>query len=212
VSGSDHLASITSRFSKSSNTKEHKSGWWIWLSMTVNLGGGLTVCQSFIESPIFSASNSGLWTNYAHQRETARQRDRQRETEIDRKRKRDGVSLAALFSHFHIAQSIRCSVSSSTFTSIIHASISLRMDYHNSLFLGLPIVCPSPFWSALNTAARLVCTFFPMLLAHFSLCSLHISLYAPIAHFSFCSCSTFLLMLFAHFSLCSYRTVLLMLL
>ena len=53
-------------------------------------------------------------------------------------------------------RAIRRSVSSSTFTSIVHAFISSRMDYCNSLFIGLPKVRLSPLQSVLNAAARLI--------------------------------------------------------
>ena len=51
---------------------------------------------------------------------------------------------------------IRRSVFSSVFTSIVHAFICSRIDYCNSLFLGLPKVRLSPLQSVLNAAARLI--------------------------------------------------------
>ena len=49
----------------------------------------------------------------------------------------------------------RRSVSSSTFTSIVYAFVCSRIDYCNSLLVGLPKVHLSPLQSVLNTAARL---------------------------------------------------------
>src|SRR6218665_1090033 len=51
---------------------------------------------------------------------------------------------------------IERSVSSHVFTSIVHAFVCSRIDYCNSLLVGLPKVRLSPIQSALNAAARLV--------------------------------------------------------
>ena len=48
------------------------------------------------------------------------------------------------------------SVSSHVFTSIVHAFICSRMDYCNSLLVGLPKIRLSPLQSVLNAAARLI--------------------------------------------------------
>ena len=53
-------------------------------------------------------------------------------------------------------RAIRSSVSSSTLTSIVHAFVSSRIDYCNSLLIGLPKVRLSPIQSVLNAAARLI--------------------------------------------------------
>src|SRR5688572_26781768 len=60
--------------------------------------------------------------------------------------------------YFHLRRlrAIRRSVSSSTFTSIVHAFVCSRIDYCNSLFVGLPKVRLSPLQSVLNAAARLI--------------------------------------------------------
>src|SRR6218665_2368732 len=52
--------------------------------------------------------------------------------------------------------SIRRSVSSHIFTSIVHAFVCSRIDYCNSLLIGLPKVRLSPIQSVLNAAARLI--------------------------------------------------------
>src|SRR6218665_4112447 len=61
-------------------------------------------------------------------------------------------------SYFHLRRlrAIRCSVSSHVFTSIVHAFVCPRIDYCNSLLVGLPKVRLSPIQSVLNAAARLV--------------------------------------------------------
>src|SRR6218665_1492834 len=48
------------------------------------------------------------------------------------------------------------SVSSHVFTSIVHAYVCSRIDYCNSLLVGLPKVRLSPIQSVLNADARLV--------------------------------------------------------
>ena len=53
-------------------------------------------------------------------------------------------------------RAIRKSVSSSIFTTIVHAFVSSRLDYCNSLLIGLPKVRLSPLQSVLNAAARLI--------------------------------------------------------
>src|SRR5688572_10468314 len=60
--------------------------------------------------------------------------------------------------YFHLRRlrAIRRSVSSSVFTTIVHAFICSRIDYCNSLFVGLPKVRLSPVQSVLNAAARLI--------------------------------------------------------
>ena len=61
-------------------------------------------------------------------------------------------------SYFHLRRlrAIRRSVSSSVFTSIVHAFICSRIDYCNSLLIGLPKIRLSPLQSVLNAAARLI--------------------------------------------------------
>src|SRR6218665_3331713 len=61
-------------------------------------------------------------------------------------------------SYFHLRRlrAIRWSVSSHVFTSIVHAFVCSRIDYCNSLLVGLPKVRLSPIQSVLNAAARLV--------------------------------------------------------
>src|SRR6218665_2660274 len=61
-------------------------------------------------------------------------------------------------SYFHLRRlrAIRCSVASHVFTPIIHAFVCSRIDYCNSLLVGLPKVRLSPIQSVLNAAAKLV--------------------------------------------------------
>ena len=61
-------------------------------------------------------------------------------------------------SYFYLRRlrAIRRSVSSSVCTSIVHAFICSRIDYCNSLLVGLPKVRLSPLQSVLNAAARLI--------------------------------------------------------
>ena len=58
--------------------------------------------------------------------------------------------------HLRRLRAIRRSVSSSVFTTIVHAFICCRVDYSNSLFVGLPNVRLSSLQSVLNSAARLI--------------------------------------------------------
>ena len=53
-------------------------------------------------------------------------------------------------------RAIRRSVSSSTLTSIVHAFVCSRIDYCNSVLIGLSKVRLSPIQSVLNAAARLI--------------------------------------------------------
>jgi len=53
-------------------------------------------------------------------------------------------------------RAIRKSVSLSTMTSIVHAFVCSRIDYCNSLLIGLPKVRLSPIQSVLNAAARMI--------------------------------------------------------
>ena len=60
--------------------------------------------------------------------------------------------------HLRRLKPIRSSVSSLVFTSIVHAYIFSRIDYCNSLFVGLPIKCASPICNPflIRAAARLI--------------------------------------------------------
>jgi len=58
--------------------------------------------------------------------------------------------------HLRRLRTIRWSISSHVFTSIVHAFICSRIDYCNSLLVGLPKVRLSPLQSVLNAAARLI--------------------------------------------------------
>src|SRR5688572_25310415 len=53
-------------------------------------------------------------------------------------------------------RAIRRSVSPSVFTTIVHAFICSRLDYCNSLLMGLPKQRLSPLQSVLNASARLI--------------------------------------------------------
>jgi len=53
-------------------------------------------------------------------------------------------------------RAIRRSVSSQIFTSMVHAFVCSRIDYCNSLLVGLPKSRLSPLQSVLNAAARLI--------------------------------------------------------
>jgi hypothetical protein len=68
------------------------------------------------------------------------------------------ISNLTRSSYFQLRRlrAIRRSVSSSTFTSIVHAFVCSRIDYCNSLLVGLPMVRISPLQSVLNAAARLI--------------------------------------------------------
>ena len=57
-------------------------------------------------------------------------------------------------SYFHLRR-LRA-ISSHVFTAIAHAFVCSRIDYCNSLLVGLPKVRLSPIQSVLNAAARLV--------------------------------------------------------
>ena len=71
---------------------------------------------------------------------------------------KDHISNLTRSSYFHLRRlrAIRRSVSSSVFTTLVHAFICSRIDYCNSLLIGLPKVRLSPLQSVLNAAARLV--------------------------------------------------------
>ena len=68
------------------------------------------------------------------------------------------ISNLTRSSYFQLRRlrAIRGSVSSSILTSIVHAFVSSRIDYCNSLLIGLPKVRLSPIQSVLNAAARLI--------------------------------------------------------
>ena len=68
------------------------------------------------------------------------------------------ISNLTRSSYFHLKRLrvIRRSVSSSIFTTLVHAFVFSRIDYCNSLLVGLPKVRLSPLQSVLNTAARLI--------------------------------------------------------
>ena len=68
------------------------------------------------------------------------------------------ISNLTRSSYFHLRRLrvIRRSVSSSIFTTLVHAFICSRIDYCNSLLIGLPKVRLSPIQSVLNSAARLI--------------------------------------------------------
>jgi len=68
------------------------------------------------------------------------------------------ISNTTRSSYFHL-RVIRRSVSSSISATLIHAFICSRIDYCNSLLIGLPKVRLSPIHLVLNTAARLVARF-----------------------------------------------------
>src|SRR5678815_4361152 len=53
-------------------------------------------------------------------------------------------------------RAIRQSVSSSVYTTIVHAFICSRLDYCNSLLMGLPKQRLSPLQSVFNASARLI--------------------------------------------------------
>ena len=68
------------------------------------------------------------------------------------------ISNLTRSSYFHLRRLrvIRRSVSSATFTTLVHAFVSSRIDYCNSLLIGLPKVRLLPLQSVLNSAARLI--------------------------------------------------------
>src|SRR5678816_3029665 len=74
------------------------------------------------------------------------------------KKHRPNTSNLTRSSYFHLRRlrAVRRSVSSSVFTTLVHAFICSRIDYCNSLLIGLPKVHLSPLQSVLNAAARLV--------------------------------------------------------
>jgi len=71
---------------------------------------------------------------------------------------KDHISNLTRSSYFHLRRlrAVRRSVSSSVFTTLVHAFICSRIDYCNSLLIGLPKVRLSPLQSVLNAAARLI--------------------------------------------------------
>src|ERR1043165_3112579 len=68
------------------------------------------------------------------------------------------ISNLTRSSYFHLRRLrvIRLTVSSAIFTTLVHAFVFSRIDYCNSLLVGLPKVRLSPLQSVLNTAARLI--------------------------------------------------------
>ena len=68
------------------------------------------------------------------------------------------LSLLTRSCYYHLRRlrAIRRSVSSKVFTTMVHAFISSRIDYCNSLLIGLPKVRLSSVQSVLNSAARLI--------------------------------------------------------
>ena len=70
----------------------------------------------------------------------------------------DHISNLTRSSYFHLRRLrvIRRSVSFAIFTTLVHAFVCSRIDYCNSLLVGLPKVRLSPLQSVLNTAARLI--------------------------------------------------------
>ena len=71
---------------------------------------------------------------------------------------KEHISSLTRSSYFHLRRLrvVRRSVSSSVFTTLVHAFICSRIDYCNSLLIGLPKVRLSPLQSVLNAAARLI--------------------------------------------------------
>jgi len=68
------------------------------------------------------------------------------------------ISKLTRISYFHLRRlrAIRKSVPSSTFATIVHAFVCSRIDYCNSLLIGLPKARLSALQSVLNAAARLI--------------------------------------------------------
>jgi hypothetical protein len=68
------------------------------------------------------------------------------------------ISNLTRSSYFHLRRlkAIRRSVSSTVLTTLVHAFICSRIDYCNSLLIGLPRIRLSPLQSVLNSAARLI--------------------------------------------------------
>ena len=60
------------------------------------------------------------------------------------------------FFHLRRLRAIRRSVAPTVFTTIVHAFICSRVDYCNSLLMGLPKLRLSPLQSVLNATARLM--------------------------------------------------------
>ena len=58
--------------------------------------------------------------------------------------------------HWRRVRVIGSSVSSSIFTTLVHAFVCSRIDYCNSFLVDLPMARLSPLHSVLNTAARLI--------------------------------------------------------
>jgi Reverse transcriptase (RNA-dependent DNA polymerase) len=71
---------------------------------------------------------------------------------------KDHIANLSRSSYFHLRRLrvIRRSVSSSIFTTLVHAFVCSRIDYCNSLLVGLPKASLSPLQSVLNSAARLI--------------------------------------------------------
>ena len=62
----------------------------------------------------------------------------------------------SFYFHLRCLRAIRKSVSSSTFTSIVHTFVCSWLDYCNSLLVGLRKVRLAPLQSVLSAAARLI--------------------------------------------------------
>src|SRR6218665_2563109 len=60
------------------------------------------------------------------------------------------------FYHLRRLRAVRCSVSMPVFKSMVHAFVCSRIDYCNSLLIGLPKSRLAPLQSVLNAAARLI--------------------------------------------------------
>jgi hypothetical protein len=71
---------------------------------------------------------------------------------------KDHISNLTRVSYFHLRRlrAVRRSVSSSVFKTLVHAFVSSRIDYCNSLLIGLPKIRLIPLQSVLNAAARLI--------------------------------------------------------
>src|SRR6218665_3053331 len=68
------------------------------------------------------------------------------------------ISNLTRSSYFQLRRlrTIRKAVSVPIFTSIVHAFVCSRIDYCNSLLIGLPKTRLSPLQTVLNAAARLI--------------------------------------------------------
>src|SRR6218665_1134052 len=68
------------------------------------------------------------------------------------------ISNLTRFSYFQLRRlrTIRKAVSVSIFTSIVHAFVCSRIDYCNSVLIGLPKTRLSPLQTILNAAIRLI--------------------------------------------------------